>query len=391
MKKNLFKSLSKSLSDISLSFANKATPGLLWLGICIIVIWIVVIIINIFYFCFIKNLPLINDLSKSSVLQNDIILITIIIYSIINMLIIIVACILIKKLFILLIPTIKADTESAVLLSSAFGGKILTSSGTWKNIAIGKPAACERTKDIMNVLIERTRQVLQLNHVRSNIFTLNEDNILRIFSDFCLNMEAPLVGIDEKNIGIPNGCLSTGWSFKYYLPVLSEKKNGEWPYQEAENDEIKEKLKNETMKAHPDLNWIVSMPIPYQVEPVKLVCAVLNIDGLQEIKNDNALKKLLPDISTAAALIALLNHYTGFINGLIAAPEEKIIIPGHPENDFKSLEEIGIINPNEFDPAFCPEPSREFLLLLSQIKGLHFIEEMTTGQLAQYLREQLRA
>jgi len=282
----------------------------------------------------------------------------------------------------MIIPTMKAEADVNRLMSEALGGRVVTTIGTFETIAIDRRGAELRTKQIMKIMLERAKHVLGVELVRSNIFTLSNDDKLSILDSFHLNMEGPMVAKDELTISIPSGCLSSGRAYKYFRPVLSIKKDGKWPY--ASDADIKESdLQNEVQKAHPELAWIMSMPIPYRVKPFKLVCGVLNLDGLRETLTKERLEVILADLSTAAALVAVLNRSTGFLEGKYSIPAEPTSVDKGQWKDF-------MINPEEFDPATCPEPSVELVQALSSLQGLEFFAKTSPTEVANFLRNQLR-
>lgn len=289
-----------------------------------------------------------------------------------------------SKIIGVMVPTIMAEAKAAKLMSEALGGKVPTSVGTYEALAVDKASAQARTKHIMKVLLERAKSILKRELVRENIFTFHQDGTLRILDGFHFNMEGLMLGPNELTITIPDGFLTTGRAHKYFRAVLSLKgEDGKWPYA-ADTESIKPELQSEVQKAHPDLKWIISMPIPYQIKPFKMVCGVLNIDGLDRVPSREQMLQLLADQTAAAALIAILNRGTGFLGDNYSIPSE----PSNTEQEhLKGL----LIDPEEFDPSICPEPSNEFIIALSQIQGLEFFSQLSPTQVAGYLRDQLRS
>lgn len=366
--------IDKQLNTLVNALAEKGTPGIIFLAIIFIPIWAPVSYI--FYLVF-KFLGPAKDLSALSS-TGGIILATIIV-GILCVIYISIACYLTKKIIGAIVPTIKAEAEASLLMSNALGGQVATSTDTWEFRNIGGKSAEDRTKRIMKVLLEHAQDVLQVELVRSNIFTLCEDGRLKILNGFHLNMEGCMVAEHELSISIPNGFLSSGWAYKYFRPVLSMKKNGEWPHTEDSTE-----LQQEVAKAHPDLQWILSMPIPYRVRPFKLVCGVLNIDGLGTVPLKEQIMMLLADLSTTVDLISVLNRGTGFLEGIYSRPSEPD--PGEQEQ----LKDLLVgIDPVEFDPATCPEPSKEFVLALSRIQGLEFFAKLSPTEVTSFLKKQL--
>lgn len=291
-----------------------------------------------------------------------------------------IACILTMRILGNIIPTLKVEAESAVLLSKGLGARAGFVAGVPVSFPLNRLVAESRTKQIMNKLVEQARRVLETENVRSNIFTLNPDGKLTILEQYHVNMEGPMVGPDELKISILFGFLSTGTAFKYFRPVLSLKKDGEWPYSPTVNDP---EVQAEAMKAHANLSWIVSMPIPHQVQPFRLASGVLNVDGLQPLGGQKQLQLLLADASTAAALIGLINRGSGFLNGEYAMPSD---VPKDLEEQIKDY----AVKPEDFDPASCPAPTKEFVQALSTIAGLEAFANMSPTEVAVYLQDQLR-
>jgi hypothetical protein len=80
----------------------------------------------------------------------------------------------------------------------------------------------------------------------------------------------------------------------------------------------------------------------------------------------------------------VLNRSSGFLGGNYS----KLSQPSDTEQE--TLKDF-LITPEEFDPALCPEPSREFVLALSNIAGLEFLKQMSQLEVAVWLRSQLRS
>lgn len=125
--------------------------------------------------------------------------------------------------------------------------------------------------------------------VRSNIFILGGDNILRIAEDLYYNM----LKQDELTISMPPGYGSTGRCFSTSRPniaILSE----DWGGNIIEDNELR--------KAHPDLRWIFSIPIiiGQGLNPI----GILNVDGLEESRSEDEIKETLSDLLRWSGLIA---------------------------------------------------------------------------------------
>ena len=365
------------VSTLVQALAEKGTPGIILLGIIFLYIWAPVGIIA---FRFFDLVGLAKDLLAIPLAGP----LTMLVVALFGAGYLWLAYRITAKILGMMIPTIRAEAEAAVLLAEAFGGPSITKTGLPTRVAIDPHRATVRTKQIMRALLEQARNVLGFELVRCNIFTLREDHKLKIAGDFHINMKGGTPDNQELTIAIPNGYLSSGRAYKYSRPILSVKgKDGSWPYAYDLNSFAPE-LQTEVSKAHPDLVWIVSMPIPYQVKPFELVSGVLNVDGLEGQPTTKELQALLADQSTAAALIGVLNRNTGFLHG-------EYSIPSEPSDADKEQLRGHLIDPEIFDPASCPEPSIEFVQALSNIGGLEFLQRISPAEVASFLREQLSA
>lgn len=356
------------------ALAEKGTPGIILLGIIFLAIWAPVPVIGVKLFSYLGTAERLSEMSWTG---------PIVVLAILGALgvgYVFAAYRLTSKIMSAMIPTIMAEAKAMVLMSEAFGGRIMTSSGLKETLAVDRRGAETRVKQIMAALLQRARRELRSETVRLNIFTLNEDGVLRILKGFHVNMEEPMIGENELTISIPNGFLSSGRAYKYFRPMLSRKGADErWPY----SDE-RQQLAHEVQKAHPDLAWIISMPIPYQVEPFRLVSGVLNVDGLGSVPNVDQMRTMLTDISAAACLIAVLNRSTGFLEGVYSVPSEP---PSTEQEQLKGY----LISPEDFAPASCPEPTSEFVQALANIKGLEFFARISPTEVAGFLRDQVRS
>lgn len=258
------------------ALAEKGTPGLVLLGIVFLTVWGPITGPIVAIFTLIGEPKGYSELSlRASLIAPTAIVLIFLAY-------LVSASWITFRILASIVPTIRAEAGATSRLSREFGGRIVTSMGTMETLAVDARSATRRAQQIMRVLIERYEEVLELQRVRTNIFTLREDHWLQIEPEFQINMlDAP-----DFSIAIPNGLLSSGRAFKYSRPVLSIKRpDGTWPYEHDLNRaDVAERLTTELAKVHPDLKWITSMPIPYQVKPFELVCGSLNVDGLEPIR-----------------------------------------------------------------------------------------------------------
>jgi hypothetical protein len=288
-----------------------------------------------------------------------------------------------------IVGTIRAEAE-AKSLTAAFGGRVATFDG---GIALSRlPArqATRRIQEVLKALVDHAARTLRVSdkEVRANIFTTKDGTWLRIDERFHVNMNKP----DELKLAILNGFYSTGTAFKYARPTLSSKSHGGWQYRPDEKKlaergydvSLMKTAEQEVKLAHPDLQWIISMPIPYQVNPFSLTCGVLNLDGLKKSLHRDQLKVLLADAATGAALVGVVNRTTDIFGSACERPDESVL-----QDDGVLTAEFDI-PATEFDPAECPEPSAEFTQSFSHIKGLEFLKKLSPSDVALFLREQLR-
>lgn len=368
-----YQGIPNQVNSLVTALAQKGKPGIVLLAIIFLTIWSPA---GLMVYLFFDFLGAAKDFSNISIGSGPVIATAIV--GILGAVYIYIAYRLTMRIISMMIPTIKAEAE--VALAQAFQGRVMTSSGKWDFMNVDKEEAQTRVKQIMKALLDHIENVLQVGLLRANIFTLREDGRLRILDDFHLNMVAE----KELTISIPNGFLSTGWAYKYYRPTLSLKLKSGWPYT-SEEEQLKKEIALEVDKVDKKLVWIISMPIPYKVKPFKLVAGVLNIDGLAEAPSEKHIVKFLNDFSTAVALISVLNRGTGLLDGVYS-------IPSKPDPSVREQlkDIIEDINPGDFDPATCPEPTRKFVEQLSHVPGLEFFAWLSPSDVSSFLRDQLR-
>ena len=294
-------------------------------------------------------------------------------------------------------PVLRAEAEAGQLMPHAFGGTVVTLSGDLTVEQLPAVIAKRRIRRILETLVYHASTVLDVTDremVRGNIIVADDSQWMHISQDYHVNMKNK----KELGIEIPVGYYSSGTAYKYFHPVLSVKKkqpNGPdiWPYDPDDNHIDSEKIDRSRIEKvlksiDVDLRWIISMPIPIQVRPYNLVCGVLNIDGLSPDIFRDQLKILLRDAANAAALIGIINRTSGVLEGQCYRPpnERPKKLPGVKESQLPEF----LIEPTEFDPADCPEPTEEFKNQLSKVVGLEFLRDISTTQVAHFLREQLQ-
>lgn len=130
--------------------------------------------------------------------------------------------------------------------------------------------------------------------VRANIFGVDEHHMMRMISEFTHNMNRP----QELTVTIPVGYGSTGIAFKSEKPHIAVFTK-DWGKSVIEDGELK--------KVHPDLRWIISVPVLLVTEgdETKPVWT-LNVDGLSEKKTREELDDHWPDLLFYSSLISLI-------------------------------------------------------------------------------------
>jgi hypothetical protein len=130
--------------------------------------------------------------------------------------------------------------------------------------------------------------------VRANIFGVDEHHMMRMIKEFTHNMNRP----QELSVAIPVGYGSTGIAFKSEKPNIAVFKK-DWGASVIEDDELK--------KVHPDLRWIISVPVLLATEEDETKPVwTLNVDGLYEKKTKEELDSLWPDLLHYGSLISLI-------------------------------------------------------------------------------------
>jgi len=149
-----------------------------------------------------------------------------------------------------------------------------------------------------HVAISRKSPAVESKAVRANIFLLAKteqgEYKLVIHPRLHVNMEyAP-----EWNIQLSPGQGATGIAFQRNNARLTRRlptQQGEWDASFEMTDELKSII-------HPDLKWILTLPLtpPGQFQPL----GILNIDGLVDITDDNLLLGVASEIREPMEVIA---------------------------------------------------------------------------------------
>lgn len=115
--------------------------------------------------------------------------------------------------------------------------------------------------------------------VRANLFGIDDTNRALIIKELTHNMTYA----DEFTISMPVGYGSTGRCFSSGKPNIAIFREG-WGKDAIEDQELR--------KVHPDLQWIISVPILVTGNGLKVIW-VMNVDGLRERRNEEELKNEL--------------------------------------------------------------------------------------------------
>jgi hypothetical protein len=153
-----------------------------------------------------------------------------------------------------------------------------------------KDGVCKILKEV----VLEVAKVLNLssNLVRSNLFGKDEHNSLRMIRDLTFQMDR----FAELTISMPVGYGSTGRCFSTCQSNIAVLAN-DWGKDVIEDEELK--------KVHPDLKWIISIPVLGGNEMTKPIW-VLNVDGLQERKHPDELRSALSQMFKYSKLISLI-------------------------------------------------------------------------------------
>lgn len=155
----------------------------------------------------------------------------------------------------------------------------------------------KQRKDLKTVLQKAAEEVavsLQISPelVRANIFAPYEDEKMRIVPQLTYNMNRP----EELTLNIPAGYGSTGRCFRSGKPNIAILREG-WGDAAIADEELR--------KIHPDLQWIISVPvkgIPDTVRPIW----VMNIDGLKEKRNERQLQAALRNLYAWSYAVSII-------------------------------------------------------------------------------------
>lgn len=106
------------------------------------------------------------------------------------------------------------------------------------------------------------------NLVRSNLFGVDDHDQMKMPHDLTYNMDRE----EELGISMPVGYGSTGRCFERRMPNIAVF-DEDWGKDSLQDKELR--------KVHPDLRWVISVPVPYKELGEEHPIWVLNVDGLR--------------------------------------------------------------------------------------------------------------
>lgn len=142
-----------------------------------------------------------------------------------------------------------------------------------------KPEALEMGHVMRGIVIDVSNSVgVSSNQVRSNLFGRSHDGRLRMITDFCHNMNRP----EELTLSMEIGQGSNGRAYLTGRANFARLRE-DWGKDAIDDEELR--------KAHPDLKWIISMPIC--ASPGGTPIWILNVDGLEGEPSDDQLMQAM--------------------------------------------------------------------------------------------------
>lgn len=310
-------------------------------------------------------------------------------------------------------PTmVTLDMGYTARLSKTFGAKVVSDRGV-SMISLEESVARKRVLSIVRSLAEYVREaILEGNpagqpaglKVRSNIFTSQDGTWLSIHDPFHYNFKSKAGEDPDKSIRILNGFYSTGSCFMYFRPILSVLKTptstqaaqlkNDWVHPISEkrlkefnlSNELLQEQKTEIDKALAELTWIISMPVPYQIQPFRICAGVLNIDVHAELSSTVPMDTILKCCSFSAALIGAINMRSR-VFGRIYYQSEVVDLP---VLERETLSTMFGLDASDYDPALVPEPDERFLKRLSKISGLGFLKDISADEFRTFIENQYK-
>ena len=177
----------------------------------------------------------------------------------------------------------------------AMGGIIYDMNGN--TVQLADNLNTNQKKEIKEALQHAVRDVAETldvdpNLLRSNLFGKDDQNNMRMILDLTYNMKWR----DEYTVSIPVGYGSTGRCFSAGKPNIAILRE-DWGKDMLKDEELK--------KVHPDLKWIISVPVRIGEGKTPPIW-VMNVDGLKASANEEKLQKALGKLFIWSKFISLI-------------------------------------------------------------------------------------
>jgi hypothetical protein len=152
------------------------------------------------------------------------------------------------------------------------------------------------------------------------------------------------------------------------------------------SEDLLDKQIKEIDKASQKLQWILSMPIPYQIQPFRICAGVLSIDCFSTIPQTFPIREVLASAAFAAALIGAINRHSRLFGKIYYQSDLPIL----PELSKEILIDTYNVDPVDYDPALVPTPNEKFVRKLASITGIGFLAETTPETFREFVDKQLK-
>jgi hypothetical protein len=156
------------------------------------------------------------------------------------------------------------------------------------------PVQKAQIRDSLRLAVYDAAEALEIDAklLRSNLFGKDEQNNMRMILDFTFNMNWR----EEYTISMPVGYGSTGRCFTNGEPNIAILRE-DWGKDSIEDEQLK--------KIHPDLRWIISMPV-YIGDDKSHPFWVMNVDGLKVGLNESRLDVSLKQLFNWSKIISVI-------------------------------------------------------------------------------------
>lgn len=151
-------------------------------------------------------------------------------------------------------------------------------------------------EDVRKILRGATTLVADIlniphNLVRANLFGVDDHNRLRMLKELMFHMDRE----EELTISMPVGYGSTGRCFRHKTSNIAVFREG-WGKDTIDDEELR--------KVHPDLQWIISVPVLAGKDRHPIW--VMNVDGLRERREEERLRKVISPLLHCSELLSYI-------------------------------------------------------------------------------------